>query len=205
MSRLSPEERLARYGPSTGDRIRLADSDLWIRVAEDRQAPGDEPHWGYAKNLRGRMTQSGRAGPSELDVVVTGAVVVDPTIGVVKADIGIKDGRIVGVGRAGNPAISDGIELDIGPHTAPISGYGLIATPGAVDSHVHAISPQLLPAALSGGVTTLITAGFEEPPWRWSGRSPASRLAGQRRAPGLRPLGGRGATSRRSSRPARSG
>ena len=165
MSRLSPEERLARYGPSTGDRIRLADSDLWIRVAEDRQATGDEPQWGYAKNLRGRMTQSGRAGPSELDVVVTGAVVVDPTIGVVKADIGIKDGRIVGVGRAGNAAISDGIELDIGPHTAPISGYGLIATPGAVDSHVHAISPRLLPAALSGGVTTLITAGFEEPPW----------------------------------------
>ena len=165
MSRLSPEEYLARYGPTTGDRIRLADSDLWVRVAEDRQATGDEPQWGYAKNLRHRMTQSGRAGPSELDVVVTGAVVVDPTIGVVKADIGIKDGRIVGVGRAGNRAISDGIELDIGPHTMPISGYGLIATPGAVDSHVHAISPQLLPAALSGGVTTLVTAGFEEPPW----------------------------------------
>jgi len=165
VTRLSPDERLARYGPSTGDRIRLADSDLWIRVAEDRQATGDEPQWGYAKNLRGRMTQSGRAGPSELDVVVTGAVVVDPTIGVVKADIGIKDGRVVGVGRAGNRAISDGIELDIGPHTAPIPAYGLIATPGAVDSHVHAISPRLLPAALSGGVTTLITAGFEEPPW----------------------------------------
>jgi urease subunit alpha len=165
VSRLPPEDRLARYGPSTGDRIRLADSDLWIRVGEDRQATGDEPQWGYAKNLRHRMTQSGRAGPSELDVVVTGAVVVDPTIGVVKADIGIKDGRVVGVGRAGNGSISDGIELDIGPHTAPIQAYGLIATPGAVDSHVHAISPRLLPAALSGGVTTLITAGFEEPPW----------------------------------------
>ncbi|HET9344085.1 MAG TPA: urease subunit alpha [Candidatus Limnocylindrales bacterium] len=165
MTRLSPEERLARYGPSTGDRIRLADSDLWVLVGDDRQATGDEPQWGYAKNLRHRMTQSGRAGPSELDVVVTGAVVVDPTIGVVKADIGIKDGRVVGVGRAGNAAISDGIELDIGPHTMPIPGYGLIATPGAVDSHVHAISPQLMPAALSGGVTTLVTAGFEEPPW----------------------------------------
>jgi urease subunit alpha len=165
VSRLSPEDRLARYGPSTGDRIRLADSDLWVRVGEDRQATGDEPQWGYAKNLRGRMTQSGRAGPSELDVVVTGAVVVDPAIGVVKADIGIKDGRIVGVGRAGNREISDGIELDIGPHTAPLPAYGLIATPGAIDSHVHAISPRLLPAALSGGVTTLITAGFEEPPW----------------------------------------
>jgi urease subunit alpha len=165
VTRLSAEESLARYGPSTGDRIRLADTDLWIRVGEDRQAAGDEPQWGYAKNLRHRMTQAGKAGPSELDVVVVGAVVVDPVIGVVKADIGIKDGRIVGVGRAGNAGISEGIELDIGPHTAPINAYGLIATPGAVDSHVHAISPQLLPAALSGGVTTLITAGFEEPAW----------------------------------------
>jgi urease subunit alpha len=165
VTRLSPEESLARYGPSTDDRIRLGDSNLWIRVAEDRQAAGDEPQWGYGKNLRDRMTQAGGAGPSELDVVVVGAVVVDPTIGVVKADIGIKDGRIVGVGRAGNRGISSGIELDIGPHTSPINAYGLIATPGAVDSHVHAISPQLVPAALSGGVTTLITAGFEEPVW----------------------------------------
>ncbi|HSL34548.1 MAG TPA: urease subunit alpha [Candidatus Limnocylindrales bacterium] len=165
MTRLSREESLARYGPTAGDRVRLADTDLWIRVEEDRQALGDEPQWGYAKNLRPRATQAGGAGASELDVVVTGAVVVDPTIGIVKADIGIKDGRVVGVGRAGNPAISDGIELEIGPHTAPIAAYGLIATPGAVDSHVHAISPELLPAALSGGVTTLVTAGFEEPPW----------------------------------------
>jgi len=162
---LSADERLARYGPSAGDRVRLADTDLWVRVAEDRQAPGDEPIWGYAKTIRPRMAQSGRASPSELDAVVAGALVIDPTIGVVKADIGIKDGRIVGVGRAGNPGISDGIDLEIGPHTAPIMAYGLIATPGAVDSHVHLISPELLPAALSGGVTTLITAGFEEPPW----------------------------------------
>jgi urease subunit alpha len=162
---LEPTERLARYGPTAGDRVRLADTDLWIRVAEDRQAPGDEPQWGYAKNLRPRMAQSGRASDSELDVVVAGALVIDPTIGIVKADIGIKDGRIVGVGRAGNPSISDGIELEIGPHTEPIMAYGLIATPGAVDSHVHLITPELMPAALSGGVTTLITAGFEEPPW----------------------------------------
>ncbi|MEA2548170.1 MAG: urease subunit alpha [Chloroflexota bacterium] len=162
---LDPVERLARYGPTTGDRVRLADTELWIRVEADRQAPGDEPIWGYAKTLRPSMTQAGRATDSELDAVVAGALVVDPTIGIVKADIGIKDGRIVGVGRAGNPAISDGIELEIGPHTAPIMGYGLIATPGAVDSHVHLISPALMPAALSGGVTTLISAGFEEPPW----------------------------------------
>jgi urease subunit alpha len=166
MSRaLDPTERLARYGPTASDRVRLADTDLWIRVEEDRQAPGDEPIWGYGKTIRPRMIQRGRASDSELDTVVAGALVVDPTIGIVKADIGIKDGRIVGVGRAGNPGISDGIELEIGPHTEPIMAYGLIATPGAIDSHVHLISRELMPAALSGGITTLITAGFEEPPW----------------------------------------
>ena len=164
MSPLSQAERLARYGPTTDDRVRLGDTDLWIRVGEDRQAIGDEPIWGYAKTLRPRATQ-GRASDSELDVVVAGAVVLDPVIGAVKADIGIKDGRIVGVGRAGSDTLTEGIDLRIGPHTQPIMGYGLIATPGAVDSHVHLISPELLPAALSAGVTTLITAGFEEPPW----------------------------------------
>ena len=164
MTRLSPAERLARYGPTTGDRVRLGDTDLWVRVSEDRQAAGDEPIWGYGKTIRPRSAQGGAA-PSELDALVAGALVLDPVIGAVKADIGIKDGRIVGVGRAGNPGLTDGIELPIGPHTQPIMGYGLIATPGAVDSHVHLISPELLPAALSGGVTTLITAGFEEPPW----------------------------------------
>lgn len=164
MNRLSPAERLARYGPTVGDCVRLGDTDLWVEVEANRQAPGDEPIWGYAKTLRPHSTQ-GRPSPSELDAVVTGALVIDPVLGVVKADIGIKDGRIVGVGRAGSEDLSDGIELRIGPHTQPIMGYGLIATPGAVDSHVHLISPELLPAALSGGVTTLITAGFEEPPW----------------------------------------
>jgi urease subunit alpha len=164
MSTLSPAERLDRYGPTTDDRVRLGDTDLWVRVAADRQASGDEPIWGYAKTIRPRSAQGG-ASPSELDVVVAGALVLDPVVGAVKADIGIKDGRIVGVGRAGNPGLTDGIDLPIGPHTQPIMAYGLIATPGAVDSHVHLISPELLPAALSGGVTTLITAGFEEPPW----------------------------------------
>jgi urease subunit alpha len=164
VTRLTPTERLARYGPTTDDRVRLADTDLWIRVAEDRQAVGDEPIWGYGKTIRPRSGQ-GRASPSELDVVVAGAVVLDPVLGAVKADIGIKSGRVVGVGRAGSDTLSEGIDLRIGPHTQPIMGYGLIATPGAIDSHVHLISPELLPAALSGGVTTLITAGFEEPPW----------------------------------------
>jgi urease subunit alpha len=165
MTHPSAPERLARYGPSTGDRVRLADTDLWLRVDDDLQAPGDEPIWGYAKDLRIGMTQGGPGGPSELDIVIVGALVVDPVVGIVKADIGVKDGRIVGVGRAGNTEISDGVDLPIGPHTAPISAYGLIATPGAVDSHVHTITPNLVPAALSAGVTTLITAGFNEPPF----------------------------------------
>ena len=164
MTRLSRSERLARFGPTTGDLVRLADTSLRVRVREDRQAPGDEPVWGYAKDLRVGMAQSMTAGPSELDAVVVGALVIDPVVGIVKADIGIKDGRIVGIGRAGNPGISEGIDLPIGPHTVPITAYGLIATPGAIDSHVHTISPNLLPAALSAGVTTLVTAGFNEPP-----------------------------------------
>ena len=134
--------------------------------ATTARARGDEPVWGYAKNLRSRIAQWDEAtGPSELDVVLAGALVVDPVLGVVKADIGIKDGRIAGVGRAGSPAISDGIDLVIGPHTKSFMAYGLIVTPGAIDTHVHTISPELLPPALSAGVTTLITAGFEEPPF----------------------------------------
>jgi len=166
MTRLSAEEYRTRYGATTGDRIRLGDTDLWVRVGEDRTARGDEPLWGYAKNLRSRMAQwDDAAGPSELDVVLTGAVVIDPVIGVVKADIGIKDGRIAGIGRAGSPAMSDGIDLVVGPHTKSYMAYGLIATPGAVDTHVHTITPELLAPALSGGVTTFVTAGFEEPPF----------------------------------------
>jgi urease subunit alpha len=155
----------ARFGPTAGDRIRVADSDLWLRVEGDLQAHGDEPLWGYGKTIRLREAQSSEADPSELDTILIGAVIVDPALGVLKADIGIKDGWIVGIGTAGNPAISDGIDLAIGPHTEPIICYGLVATPGAIDSHVHLITPELIPAALAAGVTTLITAGFEEPPW----------------------------------------
>ena len=145
MTRSRAEEYRIRYGATTGDRIRLGDTDLWVRVGEDRTARGDEPLWGYAKNLRSRMAQwDEAAGPSELDVVLTGALVIDPVIGVVKADIGIKDGRIAGIGRAGSPAMSDGIDLVVGPHTKSYMAYGLIATPGAVDTHVHTITPELL-------------------------------------------------------------
>lgn len=156
---------VTRYGPTVGDRVRLGDTDLWVRITADHATPGDEALWGYAKNLRLGMSQTAMTSPSELDVVVCGVVLLDPVLGIVKTDIGVKDGRVVGIGRAGNPAITDGVELTIGPGTLPIMGHGLIATPGGVDSHVHLITPRLLPVALSAGVTTIITAGFEEPVW----------------------------------------
>ncbi len=162
--KISREEYATRYGATTGDRVRLGDTDLWVRIENDLTALGDEPHWGYAKNLRSRMTQYDRAPrESELDAVIGGVIVIDPLLGVLKADIGIKDGRIAGVGRAGNPDITEGVDLTIGPNTWPIPARGLIATAGAIDSHVHLLSPRLVPVAISAGVTTLITAGFEEP------------------------------------------
>ena len=165
--RISRAEHALRHGPTAGDRVRLADTDLWIRIEDDLTEPGDQALWGYAKNWRSRMTQHDAATTaSELDTVIGSVLVVDPLLGVVKCDLGIKDGRIAGIGRAGNPDITDGVDLTIGPNTWPIPCHGLIATPAVVDSHVHLLSPRLIPVALSAGVTTLITAGFEEPPDR---------------------------------------
>ena len=113
------------------------------------------------------MAIARQASPSELDVVIIGALVLDPVLGVVKTSLGIKEGRITAVGRAGNPETMDDIAARIGPHTEVIAAHGLIATPGAIDSHVHLLTPRLIPSALSGGITTLITAGWEEPVWRW--------------------------------------
>jgi urease subunit alpha len=163
---LSRDDYARRYGPTSGDRLRLGDTDLWVRVEDDHVGYGDEPIWGYAKNFRSRQLQFDRSpAESELDILVAGVLVIDPLLGVLKTNIGIKDGRIAGIGRAGNPDITDGVELTIGPHTWPINGYGLLATAGGVDSHVHLITPRLVPVALSAGMTTLITAGFEEPPY----------------------------------------
>ena len=160
-------DHATRHGPTAGDLVRLADTDLWIRIEEDLTDPADQALWGYAKNWRSGMTQHDRGAlGSQLDTVVASAIVVDPVLGIRKADIGIAGGRIAGIGRAGNPDITDGVDLTIGPNTWPIPCHGLIATPGGVDSHVHLLSPRLVPVALSAGVTTLITAGFEEPPWR---------------------------------------
>jgi urease subunit alpha len=154
------------YGPTTGDRIRLADTDLLIEVEEDRcrvdGSAGDEAVFGGGKVIRESMGQS-RATRAEgaPDLVITGAVILDHW-GIVKADIGVRDGRIVAIGKAGNPDTMDGVhpELVIGPSTEILSGNGKILTAGAVDSHVHLISPQQLPEALGSGVTTMTSSGW---------------------------------------------
>ncbi len=144
------DEFRARLGPTAGDRIRVAD----LRPVAGRRGrpPGARRRAvvGLRQDDQAARGAVRRGRPSELDTILIGAVIVDPVLGVVKADIGIKDGWIVGIGAAGNPAISDGIDLAIGPHTEPIICYGLVATPGAVDSHVHLITPELIPAALAG-------------------------------------------------------
>ncbi len=146
--KLSCEEYARRFGPTTADLIRLADTNLWVRVEDDDVGYGDEPVWGYGKNFRSRQAQFDQAASeSELDMLIAGVVVIDPFLGVVKTNIGIKEGRIAGIGRAGNPEITAGVELTIGPNTWPVNGYGLIATAGGIDSHVHLISPSLVPAA----------------------------------------------------------
>jgi urease subunit alpha len=152
---------ISLYGPTTGDRIRLADTNLLIEVEEDRCAGGDEAVFGGGKVIRESMGQS-RATRAEgtPDTVITGAVVLDHW-GVVKADVGIRDGRIVALGKAGNPDTMDGVHpgLVIGPGTEVIAGNGRILTAGAIDSHVHFICPQILEEALASGITTVIGGG----------------------------------------------
>jgi urease subunit alpha len=151
------------YGPTAGDRIRLADTSLFIRVERDLCAapPGDEAVFGGGKVIRESMGQA-RATRAEgtPDLVITGAVILDHW-GVVKADVGVRDGRITAIGKAGNPDIMDGVhpELVIGPSTEILAGNGLILTAGAIDCHVHLICPQLIPEALGSGITTLIGGG----------------------------------------------
>jgi urease subunit alpha len=158
---LSRQRYALLYGPTVGDRVRLADTDLFVEVEEDRCRGGDEAVFGGGKVIRESMGQ-GRATRAEgaPDTVITGAVVLDHW-GVVKADVGIRDGRIVALGRAGNPEIMDGIDADlvIGPSTEVIAGNGRILTAGAIDCHVHLICPQILEEALASGITTVIGGG----------------------------------------------
>jgi urease subunit alpha len=161
MTELDRRRYAALYGPTVGDRLRLADTDLLVEVEQDHCAGGDEAVFGGGKVIRESMGQS-RATRAEgtPDTVITGAVVLDHW-GVIKADVGIRDGRIVALGRAGNPDTMDGVHPDlvIGPSTEIIAGNGKILTAGAVDCHVHFICPQLVEEALASGVTTLIGGG----------------------------------------------
>ena len=151
----------AIYGPTTGDTIRLGDTALVVRVDHDHTHYGDECKFGGGKVLRDRMGQAaGVAAADALDLVITNAVVLDWT-GIYKADLGVKHGRIVGIGKAGNPAVMAGVTpgMIVGVTTEVIAGEGLIVTAGAIDAHVHFICPQLVDTALASGVTTLIGGG----------------------------------------------
>jgi urease subunit alpha len=161
VSELDRRRYAALYGPTAGDRVRLADTNLLIEVERDHCAGGDEAVFGGGKVIRESMGQS-RATRAEgtPDTVITGALILDHW-GIEKADVGIRDGRIVAIGRAGNPDTMDGVHPDlvIGPSTEIIAGNGKILTAGAVDCHVHLICPQILEEALGAGVTTVIGGG----------------------------------------------
>lgn len=165
MTTLSRSRYAGLFGPTTGDRIRLADTDLLIEITEDRSGgpglAGDEAVFGGGKVLRESMGQS-RATRADgaPDTVITGAVILDYW-GIIKADIGIRDGRICAIGKAGNPDIMSGVHPDlvVGPSTEIIAGNGRIVTAGALDCHVHLICPQLMDEALGGGITTIVAGG----------------------------------------------
>ena len=162
MSRIDRRQYAALYGPTVGDQLRLADTDLWLEVEEDRCVGGDEAVFGGGKTIRESMAQgtttSAQGAP---DLVITNVVVLDHSA-IMRCDVGIRGGRIVALAKAGNPDISDGIDpaLRIGPTTDIIAGEGRILTAGGIDCHVHFICPRLIPTAVAAGMTTLIGGGI---------------------------------------------
>ncbi|HEV8647373.1 MAG TPA: urease subunit alpha [Burkholderiales bacterium] len=156
--------RLARaayadmFGPTVGDRVRLADTELWIEVEKDHTVYGEEVKFGGGKVIRDGMGQSQRPHAEVADTVITNALIVDYW-GIVKADIGIKNGRISGIGKAGNPDIQPGVNIVVGAATEIIAGEGMITTAGGVDSHIHFICPQQIEEALMAGITTMLGGG----------------------------------------------
>ncbi len=146
------------YGPTAGDRIRLADTELVIEIEKDHTIYGEEVTFGGGKVIRDGMGQGQRVSAETADVVITNAIILDHW-GIVKADVGIKDGRISAIGKAGNPDIQPGVTINIGPGTDVIAGEGCILTPGAIDTHIHFIAPQQAEEALASGTTTLVGGG----------------------------------------------
>ncbi|WP_339720396.1 urease subunit alpha [uncultured Paraglaciecola sp.] len=146
------------FGPTVGDRVRLADTDLWLEVEQDATTYGEEVKFGGGKVIRDGMGQSQASCKDTPDLVITNALIVDHW-GIVKADVGIKDGRIAIIGKAGNPDIQDNIDIEVGPGTEVIAGEGQILTAGGIDAHIHFICPQQIDEALMSGVTTMIGGG----------------------------------------------
>jgi urease subunit alpha len=158
MSRLSRQAYADMFGPTTGDRVRLGDTELVIEVEADHTVYGDEVKFGGGKVVRDGMGQSQRVAAETVDVVITNALILDYW-GIVKADVGIKNGRIAGIGKAGNPDTQPGVTIVIGPGTEAIAGEGQILTAGGIDAHIHFISPQQIEEALTSGVTTMLGGG----------------------------------------------
>jgi urease subunit alpha len=158
MTRITRTAYAEMYGPTTGDRIRLADTGLFIEIEKDYAIYGEEVKFGGGKVIRDGMGQSQRLHAEVMDTVITNAVILDHW-GVVKADIGLKDGRIAGIGKAGNPDIQPGVTMAIGGATEIIAGEGMIVTAGGIDSHIHFICPQQIEEALMSGVTTMLGGG----------------------------------------------
>ena len=160
--KISADKYAMMYGPTTGDKVRLADTSLVIEVEKDYTTYGDESKFGGGKTLRDGMGQSvtTTSANGDLDLVITNCLVLDYT-GIYKADIGIKDGKIAGIGKAGNPDIMDGVTpgMTVGASTEALAGEGLILTAGGIDTHIHYISPQQIDTALYSGVTTMIGGG----------------------------------------------
>ena len=146
------------YGPTTGDRVRLADTALWVQVEKDFTHYGEEVKFGGGKVIRDGMGQSQEGSAVAVDTVITNALIIDYW-GIVKADIGIKNGRIAAIGKAGNPDTQDAVTIVIGPGTEVIAGEGMIVTAGGIDAHIHFICPQQLDEALYSGVTTMLGGG----------------------------------------------
>ncbi|HLG10995.1 MAG TPA: urease subunit alpha [Dehalococcoidia bacterium] len=163
MSRISRQTYASLYGPTTGGRIRLADTNLVVRIERDFAVYGEEAVFGGGKSIRDGMAQSSRATSAGgvPDTVITSAIILDPVLGVIKGDIGIKDGLITAIGKAGNPDVMDGVTpgLVIGAGTEIIAGEHMIATPGGIDAHVHMIAPQQAWEAISNGITTMLGGG----------------------------------------------
>ena len=158
MVKMTRQAYAEMYGPTVGDRVRLGDTELIIEVEEDRTSYGDEVKFGGGKVIRDGMGQSQSGAEEVVDVVITNALILDHW-GIIKADIGIKDGRISGIGKAGNPDTQSSVDIVIGPGTEAIAGEGMITTPGGIDAHIHFICPQQVDNALMSGITTMLGGG----------------------------------------------